>query len=257
MSNALIETQNLTINFGGHRAVDDLSLSIAPNTLTAIIGPNGAGKTTCFNLLSGLLAPTAGRIFFRGTDITRLSPMARVALGIGRSFQLTNVFPTLTVHENVRLVLQARERVGYRPLTSYRRFPRLLDEAERVLADVLLLEKSHLPAARLSHGEQRKLELAMVLAMRPQLLLLDEPTAGMALEEVPVMLELLARAKAQRDNTIVLIEHKMDLVTKLSDRVLVLVNGALLAEGTPAEVAKNPDVLKAYLGGGIRREATA
>jgi len=257
MSNALIKTQNLTINFGGHRAVDDLSLTIAPNTFTAIIGPNGAGKTTFFNLLSGLLQPTSGRIFFKGTDITGLSPMQRVALGIGRSFQLTNVFPTLTVHENVRLVLQARERVGYRPLTSFKRFPRLIEEAEKILAEVLLLEKGYLPAARLSHGEQRKLELAMVLAMQPELLLLDEPTAGMALEEVPVMLELLTRAKAQGDNTIVLIEHKMDLVTKLSDRVLVLVNGGLLTAGTPAEVAKNPDVLKAYLGGGIRREATA
>ncbi len=257
MSNALIETQNLTINFGGHRAVDDLSLSIAHNTFTAIIGPNGAGKTTFFNLLSGLLQPTSGKILYKGADITGLSPMRRVALGIGRSFQLTNVFPTLTVHENVRLVLQARERVGFRPLTSYRRFPHLLQEAEQILLDVLLLGKSHLPAARLSHGEQRKLEMAMVLAMRPQLLLLDEPTAGMALEEVPVMLELLTRAKARGENTIVLIEHKMDLVTKLSDRVLVLVNGALLTEGTPAEVAKNPDVLKAYLGGGIRREATA
>jgi len=257
MSTALIKTQNLTISFGGHRAVDDLSISIAPNSFTAIIGPNGAGKTTCFNLLSGLLQPTSGRIFFRGTDITGLSPMRRVAMGMGRSFQLTNVFPTLTVHENVRLVLQARERVGYRPLTSYRRFPRLIEEAERILDDVLLLGKAHLPAARLSHGEQRKLEMAMVLAMRPQLLLLDEPTAGMALEEVPVMLELLTRAKARQENTIVLIEHKMDLVTKLSDRVLVLVNGSLLTEGTPAEVAKNPEVLKAYLGGGISREATA
>ncbi|MBT9176395.1 MAG: Lipopolysaccharide export system ATP-binding protein LptB [Firmicutes bacterium] len=257
MSNALIETQNLTINFGGHRAVDDLSLSIEQNTFTAIIGPNGAGKTTFFNLLSGLLQPTSGRILFKGADITGLSPMQRVALGIGRSFQLTNVFPTLTVHENVRLVLQSRERVGCRPLTSYRRFPELIAEAEQILADVLLLGKGHLPAARLSHGEQRKLEMAMVLAMRPQLLLLDEPTAGMALEEVPVMLELLTHAKARGESTIVLIEHKMDLVTKLSDRVLVLVNGALLTEGTPAEVAKNPDVLKAYLGGGIRREATA
>jgi len=257
MSSALIRTQNLTINFGGHRAVDDLSLTIAPNTFTAIIGPNGAGKTTFFNLLSGLLQPTSGRIFFKGADITGLSPMQRVALGIGRSFQLTNVFPTLTVHENVRLVLQARERVGYRPLTTFKRFPRLIEEAETILAEVLLLDKGHLPATRLSHGEQRKLELAMVLAMRPELLLLDEPTAGMALEEVPVMLELLTRAKTQGENTIVLIEHKMDLVTKLSDRVLVLVNGALLTAGTPAEVAKNPDVLKAYLGGGIRREATA
>ncbi len=257
MSTALIETKHLTINFGGHRAVDDLSLTIAPNTFTSIIGPNGAGKTTSFNLLSGLLRPSSGKIYFKGTDITGLSPMQRVALGIGRSFQLTNVFPTLTVHENVRLVLQARERVGFRPLTSYLRFPQLITESEQILDEVLLSSKSRLPAARLSHGEQRKLEMAMVLAMRPELLLLDEPTAGMALEEVPVMLELLSRAKARGESTIVLIEHKMDLVSKLSDRVLVLVNGALLTEGTPDEVAKNPEVLKAYLGGGIRREATA
>lgn len=257
MPETLIETSNLTISFGGHKAVNNVNITIEKGMFTTIIGPNGAGKTTLFNLISGLLQPTEGTVFFKGTDITRLSPMQRVALGIGRSFQLTNVFPALTVRENVRLALQAREKIGYRIFTSFRRFPRLEKEAEEILGQVLLQEKMDFVAAELNHGEQRKLELAMVLALKPEVLLLDEPTAGMALEEVPAMFELLEQTKKQQNNTIVLIEHKMDLVTRLSDRVFVIVNGSVLTCGSPEEVAANPQVLKAYLGGGILSEATA
>ena len=257
MSEALIETRDLTISFGGHKAVNNVSIKIEKGLFTTIIGPNGAGKTTLFNLISGLLQPSSGTVLFKGTDITRLSPMQRVAMGIGRSFQLTNVFPALTVKENVRLALQAKSRVGYRIFTSFRRFPGLEREAEQLLLQVLLQEKMAFTAGELNHGEQRKLELAMVLALQPEVLLLDEPTAGMALEEVPAMFELLEQTKKEQKNTVVLIEHKMDLVTRLSDKVYVIVNGSVLTFGPPAEIASNPQVLKAYLGGGILSEATA
>ena len=257
MSETLIETKNLTINFGGLKAVNDVSISVKKGLFTTIIGPNGAGKTTLFNLISGLLQPTEGLVYFKGTDITGLSPMQRVAMGIGRSFQLTNVFPKLSVHENVRLALQSREKIGYKIFTSYKKFSALEEEASALLEQVLLDDKMYSPASSLNHGEQRKLELAMVLAMKPDILLLDEPTAGMALEEVPAMFELLSKTKKEQKNTVLLIEHKMDLVTKLSDTVIVLVNGSVLTEGTAAEVSENPEVLKAYLGGGILNGSTA
>ncbi len=257
MSETLIETKNLTINFGGLKAVNNVSITVEEGLFTTIIGPNGAGKTTLFNLISGLLQPTEGTVMFKGTDITRLSPMQRVAMGIGRSFQLTNVFPTLTVHENVRLALQSKAKTGYKIFTSYKSFSGLEAEATALLEDVLLHERTNFIAGSLNHGEQRKLELAMVLALQPDVLLLDEPTAGMALEEVPAMLELLAKTKKEKDNTILLIEHKMDLVTQLSDTVIVLVNGSVLTQGTAKEVSENPEVLKAYLGGGIVNETTA
>jgi branched-chain amino acid transport system ATP-binding protein len=234
-----------------------VNIVIEKGLFTTIIGPNGAGKTTFFNLISGLLRPTGGQVLYKGTDVTHLSPVQRVAMGMGRSFQLTNVFPALTVQENVRLALQAQARIGFRMFTDYRKFRHLTGKTEALLEQVLLQEKKDFPAANLTHGEQRKLELAMVLALEPEVLLLDEPTAGMALEEVPTMFDLLAATKKQADKTIVLIEHKMDLVTGLSDQVIVLVNGAVLAQGSPAGVAANPAVLAAYLGGGILSEARA
>ncbi len=257
MSEALIETKNLTINFGGLKAVNDVSISVKKGLFTTIIGPNGAGKTTLFNLISGLLQPNEGTVYFKGTDITGLSPMKRVAMGIGRSFQLTNVFPNLTVHENVRLSMQSREKTGYKIFTSYKSYPALEEEASMLIKQVLLDDKMYSPAGSLNHGEQRKLELAMVLGMKPDIMLLDEPTAGMALEEVPAMFDLLEKTKKEQQNTVLLIEHKMDLVTRLSDTVIVMVNGSILTEGTAAEVSDNPDVLEAYLGGGILNGATA
>jgi branched-chain amino acid transport system ATP-binding protein len=257
MPEALIETKNLTISFGGHKAVNNVSISIEKGLFTTIIGPNGAGKTTFFNLVSGLLQPTEGTVLFKGTDITRLSPMQRVAMGIGRSFQLTNVFPALTVRENVRLAVQARENIGYRIFTSHKRFKAVEEEANALLEQALLESKVDTLAGELTHGEQRKLELAMVLALKPEVLLLDEPTAGMALEEVPAMFDLLTQTKQEQKNTIVLIEHKMDFVMGLSDTVIVIVNGSVLTQGNPQDVSSNPEVLKAYLGGGILCETRA
>lgn len=244
----IISTHNLTIMFGGHAAVNQISLDIIPHTFTSIIGPNGAGKTTFFNLLSGQLRPTAGNIMFKGLDVTDLPAYRRSRLGMGRSFQITNVFPNLTVLENVRLAVQARAGVHYQVFRRFQDYREFIDEAMTLLEMVRLKEKSEQPAISLAHGDKRKLELAIILAQEPDILLLDEPTAGMAVEEVPMILELLARLKADKQ-TILLVEHKIDMVMSLSDVVVVLANGKLLAAGEPEGIMKNDDVRAAYLGG--------
>jgi len=246
---ALISTRDVTIRFGGHVAVDHVSLDVAPFTLTSIIGPNGAGKTTLFNLLSGQYRPTEGRIFFKGRDVTAANAAARTRLGIGRSFQLTNIFPTLTVLENVRLAVQARRGLGGNAWRSYRSFPALEDRAWELLQAVLLESRWKAAAGALAHGEKRKLELGILLALEPELLLLDEPTAGMSLEEVPTIIGLIERIKAGRDKTILLVEHKIDMVMALSDSIAVLKDGRLIAEGSPEAVSASPDVQAAYFGG--------
>jgi len=250
MGEPLIRTEKLGISFGAHRAVSGMDLALEKNVFTTILGPNGAGKTTLFNLISGLLSPTEGKIFFKGAEITALSPIDRVNMGMGRSFQLTNVFPSLTAYENVRLAMQSKEKIGYQIFTDHRRFGRLKERTEAILERVLLRDKMHYRASELSHGEQRKLELGMVLALDPEVLLLDEPTAGMAIEEVPAMIHILQETKKQ-GTTIILIEHKMDMVKTLSDKLIIIVNGTKLIEGDPEAVSKDPEVLKAYLGGGV------
>jgi branched-chain amino acid transport system ATP-binding protein len=233
-------------------AVDHVSLEVARGTLKSIIGPNGAGKTTFFNLLSGQYRPSEGRIAFEGRDITRWTAAARTRLGIGRSFQLTNVFPTLSVLENVRLAVQARWGLGLVAWRDYRRFPDLEDRAYTLLTEVLLEAKWAAPAGALAHGEKRKLELGILLALEPALLLLDEPTAGMSLEEVPMIVALINRIRARGAQTILLVEHKIDMVMALSDAIAVLKDGRLIADDTPAAIARNPEVQAAYFGGGIR-----
>lgn len=250
MTQEIISTQDLTMAFGGHQVLNGISVGVKPGSFTSLIGPNGAGKTTFFNLLSGQLAPVKGKIFFKGREITRLPAFARARLGLGRCFQITNVFPGLTVLENVRLAVQARERVGYRPFTPVNRFPALKEKALTILELVELTKKADFPAAALTHGEKRKLEIAIVLAMEPEVLLLDEPTAGISLEEVPAMLALLKRLKEKRDRTILLVEHKMDMVLSLSDEMVVFHNGTLLARGLPEEIVRDERVQEAYLGGG-------
>jgi len=251
MTQGIISTEDLTIAFGGHLAVNGVSVTIHPNTLTSLIGPNGAGKTTFFNMISGQLSPTRGKIFLKGRDITRLPVHSRARMGIGRCFQITNVFPKLSVLENVRLAVQARDRTGYRPLTPVDRFPGLKEKALEVLDLVGLAKKSGSLTVTLTHGEKRKLEIAIVLAMEPDVLLLDEPTAGMSLEEVPSMIDLLLRLKEKRDRTMLLVEHKMDMVLSVSDEVMVLFSGGLLARGLPEEIVRNERVQEAYLGGGL------
>ena len=230
-------------------AVDHVSLDVAAYTLKSIIGPNGAGKTTFFNLVSGQYRPTSGRVLFKGRDVTRDNAAARTRLGIGRSFQLTNIFPSLTVLENVRLAVQARRGLGFNAWRSYRSFPDLEDRAWELLEAVLLETRWQSPAGLLAHGEKRKLELGILLALEPELLLLDEPTAGMALEEVPAIIGLIEGIKARRDKTILLVEHKIDMVMALSDSIAVLKDGRLIADGSPQAVSADPAVQAAYFGG--------
>ncbi len=247
---AVLEVQGLTVRFGGHVAVNDISCGFYPGTLTAIVGPNGAGKTTFFNLVSGQLKATAGRIFLYGDDISGLSAARRVERGIGRAFQLTNLFPNLTVIENVRLAVQSRANIGLDLFSMAIRHVELTEKAEHFLYRVALSDRAGDIAASLPHGDQRKLEVAILLALEPDILMFDEPTAGMSVDEVPVILDLIGQIKEQGDKTLLLVEHKMDVVRSLADRIIVLHNGYLVANGAPDEVIASPIVQEAYLGMG-------
>jgi branched-chain amino acid transport system ATP-binding protein len=250
-----LATQNLTIRFGGHAAVNDVSCAFVPGELTVIVGPNGAGKTTWFNLVSGQLRPTEGRILKGGEDITGLSPSARAKQGIGRAFQLTNLFPKLTVLENVRLVVQSREGQGPSLFRRASAMTGLTDQAQAYLERTRLAPVAHLPAAALPHGDQRKLEVAMLAAMEPDIFMFDEPTAGMSIDEAPVILELIADIRKDTAKTVLLVEHKMDVVRALADRIVVLHNGELVADGKPGEVMSLPIVREIYLGVGAEEVA--
>lgn len=252
--NAIIETKELTIAFGGHVAVDHVSLMVEPFRLKSIIGPNGAGKTTLFNLMTGQYRPTEGRVIMKGRDVTDLGVAERTRLGIGRSFQLTNIFPLLSVLENVRVAIQARKGIGLNFWRHFLHYSDLEDEAYGILAKVLLDDKWAEPASGLTHGEQRKLEIAILLSLEPEILFLDEPTAGMGQEEVPAILEILEGLKEARDRTILLVEHKMDMIMALSDTIAVLQEGRIIADGEPEEIYRSEAVQEAYLGGGMRRE---
>ncbi len=244
----MLETQNLTIRFGGHVAVDHVSCRFEPGTLTSIVGPNGAGKTTYFNLISGQLPASEGRVLLGGEDLTALPAPLRTRRGLGRAFQLTQLFPNLTVLENVRLAVQARCGGGLELLAIWRDRRAWIDEAAALLQQVQLGDKLESPAAALPHGDQRKLEVALLMALDPQVYMFDEPTAGMSVDDVPVILDLIRALKARRDRTILLVEHKMDVVRELSDRIVVLHNGQLVADGEPATVIASPVVQQAYLG---------
>lgn len=245
----ILRTENLSIKFGGHTAVNQMNFEMPKNHFKSIIGPNGAGKTTFFNLISGELKPSEGKVYFKNEDMSRLSPVERTRRGLGRSFQITNVFPNLTVLENVRLAVQSKEKIRYQMIHHVLKYPNLIHKAEELLELVLLVSKKHIAASQLSHGEKRKLEIAMLLALDTDVLLLDEPTAGMSLEEVPAILAVIKRIKEEGNKTILLIEHKMDMILDLSDSIMVMFNGELLADGTPEEIMQNETVQNAYLGG--------
>jgi branched-chain amino acid transport system ATP-binding protein len=246
--NVVLETRGLTIRFGGHVAVSDVTCAFVPGTLTAIVGPNGAGKTTYFNLISGQLEASAGTVRLHGEDITALSAPQRTRRGVGRAFQLTQLFPRLTVLENVRLAVQSRAGLGGNAWSMWRAHHELIDRADEVLQRVALVDQREAVASTLSHGNQRKLEVAILLALEPDVFMFDEPTAGMSVDEMPVILELIAGIKAQGDKTVLLVEHKMDVVRSLADRIVVLHQGELVADGDPDEVIASPIVQEAYLG---------
>jgi len=240
----LLRTEDLTIRFGGLTALDRVNFTLARREIRAIIGPNGAGKSTFFNCLTGVIRPTAGRILFNGENIAGLSPDRISQKGIARSYQITNILPNATVLENVRIAAQSR-RHGWSLLTHYAAYRDVIDKAAAVLAAVGLGAKAGELAANLSHGEQRTLEVAIALATDPQLLCLDEPTAGMSAAETQETMALVRRVAG--DLTILIVEHDMEVVMGLAHTITVLHYGAILAEGTPAEIQANPRVLEVYL----------
>lgn len=248
-NDVILETDKLRKEFGALVAVANVTIQVRAHTLHSIIGPNGAGKTTFFNLLSGTIPPTSGRVLFRGRDITNLPTHRTAHLGIGRSFQITNIFPNLTVLENVRLSCQALGHHNFLFIQSHRRFKRYQDRAWEVIHRVGLTERAHHLARTLPHGDQRKLELGMILAPDPEVLLLDEPTAGMAAEQVPELMALVQEIQDAGDKTVMLVEHNMNVVMTVSDYITVMHQGQVLAEGTPTEIAANEVVQSAYLGG--------
>lgn len=243
----IIETKRLSKDFGALRAVNEIDLKVYPRQIHSIIGPNGAGKTTLFNLLTGFLSPTSGGIWFKGLEITRLPSFAISRLGIGRSFQITSIFPDLTVFENIWIALQSRTKANYNFIISVRGLRSLEEKAIQILQRIGLAQKRAMLARNLSHGEKRILDIGIGLSIDPALLLLDEPASGLTGEEISRVIELV---KGVADTvTIVLIEHNIDVVLSISDRITVLHQGAVIAENDPDEIKKDPKVQEAYLGG--------
>ncbi|WP_101048053.1 ABC transporter ATP-binding protein [Macromonas nakdongensis] len=246
MSDTILETQHLTKEFKGFTAVSDVNLCVRRGSIHALIGPNGAGKTTCFNLLTKFLEPTSGAIRFNGHDITGERPAQIARRGVIRSFQISAVFPHLTLLENVRVALQRQMGTAFHFWRSERSL-RVLDErAMALLAEVGLAEQADETTANLPYGSKRALEIATTLAMEPELMLLDEPTQGMGHEDVDRVMHLIKKVSTGR--TILMVEHNMKVVSTIADRITVLQRGAVLAEGPYAEVSSNPDVMAAYMG---------
>ncbi len=244
----LLETRNLTKSFGALAAVSGASLNVHAGQVHAIIGPNGAGKTTLFNLLAGVFPPTSGQILFDGREISNLKLHERARIGIGRSYQVTSIFPELTVHENVRLAVQSKTQ---RSVALFRAASGLVDiraKADAVLEEMRLTEFRERIASTIPYGSQRSLDVAIALATDPQLLLLDEPTSGMSPEDTLKMIALVERISEKY--TIALIEHHMKVVMSISDTITVLSQGQIIAEGSPDDIQRNDDVRRAYLGGG-------
>jgi branched-chain amino acid transport system ATP-binding protein len=240
----VLRTEGLTIRFGGLTALNNVNLDIRRGEIRAIIGPNGAGKSTFFNCVTGVLRPTAGRILLNGSDITGLPPNLISLAGVARSYQITNILPNATTLENVRIAAQSR-RHGWNMLRNYSSFRDIIEKAEGVLASVGLAGKTDELACNLSHGEQRNLEIGIALATEPQLLCLDEPTAGMSASETRDTIQLVR--EIAKNLTILIVEHDMPLVMDLADRITVFHYGEILAEGPPAEIQNNPRVLEVYL----------
>jgi branched-chain amino acid transport system ATP-binding protein len=244
----VLQTRGLTKDFRGFTAVKNVDLSVRRGTIHALIGPNGAGKTTCFNLITKFLLPTAGTITYKGRDITQASPHAVARLGLVRSFQISAVFPHLTVLENVRVALQRALGTSYHFWRSERTVETLNGRAMELLDDVGVSAYAHLPAVELPYGRKRALEIATTLALDPEMLLLDEPMAGMGVEDISRTSALIKRIA--KDRTVLMVEHNLSVVANLSDRITVLARGEILAEGPYAEVSKDPRVVEAYMGTG-------
>jgi branched-chain amino acid transport system ATP-binding protein len=244
----MLRIEGLTSGYSAIPVLNGVSIKVDEGQFVAIVGPNGAGKTTYFNLISGQLRASRGSILFDGTDITQHSAPMRTRAGLGRAFQLTNLFPNLSVEENVRLAVQAASGTHYDMLRPWMLRRDLIARADAILDQVALGTRRGVTATALSHGDQRKLEVALMMALEPDVFMFDEPTAGMSIDEVPVVLNLIAQLKQDRSKIILLVEHKMDVVRSLADRIIVLHNGKLVADGKPADVIASPVVQEAYLG---------
>jgi branched-chain amino acid transport system ATP-binding protein len=245
---SLLQVQNVSKHFGSLVAVNGVSMTVEHGELRAIIGPNGAGKTTFFNLITGFFTPTSGSIVFDGQDITNLLPAHRVWRGMARTFQVTEIFPELTVRENLRIPVEVASGLRLRPWLSQADDEKIRSRIDELLAMGNIADKADSQVGVLSHGDQRATEIMMSLALKPRLLLLDEPTAGMGDQETYDITQLIRRLHKDNKLTIVLIEHDMRVVFHLADRIMVLDQGKFLAEGTPAEIAANKAVQTAYLG---------
>jgi branched-chain amino acid transport system ATP-binding protein len=245
----ILQTRALSRSFGALRAVADVDFAVESGELRAIIGPNGAGKTSFFHLLSGVLRPTRGQVFFKGEDISALSAPARCRGGISRTFQITSIFPELSVLENVRIAIQLKSGGNFRLLGGRALLASTESRARASLEFLGLLDRAEVPAGTLPHGDQRLVEIAMALAQGPSLLLVDEPTQGLSPEDTTAAVAVIRQIASERALTILLVEHDMDVVFNLADRISVLHLGQLIAEGSPAEIRANVEVQKAYLGG--------
>jgi branched-chain amino acid transport system ATP-binding protein len=245
---SLLQVQNVTRTFGSLVAVREVSMTVEPGELRAVIGPNGAGKTTFFNMISGFFPPSAGRIVFDGKDVTGWSPEQRVAHGMARTFQITEIFPELTVRENLRVPVEVASGLRLRPWLGRAQGAAIRARVDELLKMGGLAEKADRLVGELSHGDQRATEIMMSIALKPRLLLLDEPTAGMGDQETYDISRLIRRLHRDEKLTIVLIEHDMRVIFNLADRIMVLTEGTLLAEGTPDEIARDERVQAAYLG---------
>jgi branched-chain amino acid transport system ATP-binding protein len=245
---SLLEVRRASKSFGSLVAVNDVSLSVAPGELRAIIGPNGAGKTTFFNLITGFFPPTSGQILLDGKDITRASAVERVAMGLARTFQVTEIFPELSIRENIRIAVESSGGFRLRPWLGRQEAAQVRDRIDEMLIATRLTEHADRLVGELAHGDQRSAEIAMALALKPRILLLDEPTAGMGEQETYQVAGLIRRLHRHTGYTIVLIEHDMRVVFNLADHITVLDQGRMLAEGTPQEISEDPAVQGAYLG---------
>ncbi len=243
---AILQTKGLSIDFAGLKVLSDINLEVERGERHAIIGPNGAGKTTLFNLIDGSLAPSKGQIFFRGMDITKYKPFRRSRLGIGRSFQITKTFENMTAFQNVRLGILSKLGLRYNLLGNVDKMTRVTRETEQDLNSIELKEQREVPARELSHGQQRALEVSLAMTTEPELVMLDEPTAGLSSELTRHAIKLIRRLT--ENNTVIIIEHDMDVVFSLADRITVLHHGEILACGAPNEIKNNREVKDAFLG---------
>jgi len=246
----ILEVKGIQKSFAGIEVLKDVSFTLDRLSFKTIIGPNGAGKTTLFNIISGAMNCDKGSVVFNGKDITKKQPYQRAQMGMGRSYQITNIFPNSTVHENLRIVAQAKSPMRYQLFRDYRSHKQFMEIADEALAQVKLEGKEDVLAHELSHAEQRKLEIGMQLALGSELILFDEPTAGVSLEEVPALIEVIRAIKDSGTKSVLLIEHKIGMIMEISDTIAILHNGVLIADDVPDKIRNNADVQRAYLGGG-------